>query len=60
MCNGIGFYVSLPGDVITPCPGCSGDRKRECPTCGGDPYVQTPVRQRFASGASGTRPTCAH
>ena len=23
MCNGIGFYVSLPGDVITPCPGCS-------------------------------------
>jgi len=23
MCNGVGFYVSLPGDVITPCPGCS-------------------------------------
>jgi len=25
MCNGVGFYVSLPGDVITPCPGCSED-----------------------------------
>ena len=23
MCNGVGFYVSLPGDVILPCPGCS-------------------------------------
>ena len=23
MCNGVGFYVSLPGDVISPCPGCS-------------------------------------
>ena len=24
MCNGVGFYVSLPGDAITPCPGCEG------------------------------------
>ena len=23
MCNGVGFYVSLPGDVISPCPACS-------------------------------------
>jgi len=23
MCNGVGFYVSLPGDEISPCPGCS-------------------------------------
>jgi hypothetical protein len=23
MCNGVGFYVSLPGDVISPCPYCS-------------------------------------
>lgn len=23
MCNGVGSYVSLPGDVITPCPYCS-------------------------------------
>lgn len=23
MCNGVGFYVSLPGDTISPCPGCS-------------------------------------
>lgn len=23
MCNGVGFYVSLPGDTISPCPYCS-------------------------------------
>jgi hypothetical protein len=23
MCNGVGFYVSLPGDVISPCPYCA-------------------------------------
>ena len=23
MCNGVGFYISMPGDVISPCPGCS-------------------------------------
>lgn len=27
MCNGVGFYVSLPGDVISPCPGCCDDRE---------------------------------
>lgn len=52
MCNGVGFYVSLPGDVITPCPGCTGDRKPECPTCGGDPYVQ-PCEDCGATGHEG-------
>jgi hypothetical protein len=28
MCNGVGFYISLPGDVISPCPGCDGVRIR--------------------------------
>lgn len=52
MCNGVGFYVSLPGDAITSCPGCSQDRKQECPTCGGDPYVQ-PCDDCGATGHEG-------
>ena len=55
MCNGVGFYVSLPGDVITPCPGCIDKIENRlceedgcCRFCGSDAKGRAVVALRDA------------